>query len=120
MPDHIHILLTPNESLEKAVQLVKGGFSYRAKTEFGRQGEVWQKGFSDYRIRDKDWERHLKYIRMNPVRARLSLEPEDYLYGFHTGSLVMDAVPQRLKPLDFCGNNGGAEVPPLQSLIERR
>jgi putative transposase len=31
MPDHLHLLLTPalEISLERAVQLIKGGFSYR-------------------------------------------------------------------------------------------
>ena len=81
MPDHIHILLTPNDSLEKAVQSIKGGFSYRIKKEFGWQEEVWQKGFSDHRIRDmNDWVRHLEYIRMNPVKANLCREPEEYLW----------------------------------------
>jgi len=33
MPDHFHLLITPAHevSLEKAVQLIKGGFSFRAK-----------------------------------------------------------------------------------------
>jgi putative transposase len=117
MPDHIHLLLTPTDSLEKAVQQIKGGFSYRVKKELSWQGEVWQKGFSDHRIRDiQDWNRHLEYIRMNPVRAKLCIEPEKYLYGSHTGSLEMDAVPQRLKPLLFCDDPGGAEAPPLQKI----
>jgi hypothetical protein len=34
------------------MQLIKGGFSYRLKREFGYQGEVWQRGFSEVRIRD--------------------------------------------------------------------
>jgi len=115
MPDHIHLLLTPNESLERSIQQIKGGFSYKVKKELEWQGEVWQKGFSDHRIRDpEDWQRHLDYIRMNPVKARLCIEPEEYLYGSHTGSLVMDAVPQRLKPLDFCSSDGRAEARPLQ------
>ena len=35
MPNHFHLLLTPaaDISLEKALQLIKGGFSYRAKRE---------------------------------------------------------------------------------------
>ncbi|HEV7550877.1 MAG TPA: transposase, partial [Candidatus Angelobacter sp.] len=43
MPDHIHLLLALDQmvSVEKAVQLVKGGFSYRAKKELGYQGEIW-------------------------------------------------------------------------------
>ena len=34
MPDHLHLLLTPTEdvSFEKAVQFIKGGFSFRLKS----------------------------------------------------------------------------------------
>lgn len=117
MPDHIHLLLTPKDSLEVAVQKLKGGFSYRAKRELGWQGEVWQRGFSDHRIRDaKDWDRHVEYIRMNPVKARLCTAPVEYKYGSDAGVLEMDTVPQRLKPLNVVVDNGGAEAPPLQSL----
>ena len=64
MPDHIHVLLTPITSLEKAVQFIKGGFSYRAKKELGSHLEVWQKGFSDHRIRDaSDYRLHQIYIQ---------------------------------------------------------
>jgi len=31
MPDHFHLLITPTSALEHAVQLVKGGFSFRVK-----------------------------------------------------------------------------------------
>jgi putative transposase len=36
MPNHFHLLLTPATKipLEKALQFIKGGFSYRAKREF--------------------------------------------------------------------------------------
>ncbi len=119
MPDHVHLLLTPTESLEKTVQQIKGGFSYRVKKELNWNDEVWQKGFSDHRIRDiGDWNQHLQYIRMNPVRARLCIEPEEYSYGSHSGVLVLDEIPQRLKPLTFCANDGGAEAPPLQRSID--
>src|SRR5258707_143931 len=42
MPDHIHVLLTlPGDlTVEKAAQLIKGGFSFRAKKELGFAGEV--------------------------------------------------------------------------------
>ncbi len=45
MPDHVHALLTPLTSLEKAVQFIKGGFSFRARKELGSNMEVWQQGF---------------------------------------------------------------------------
>jgi putative transposase len=52
MPDHFHLLLTPTLTLERALQLIKGGFSFRAKKELGFGGEIWEKSFYDRRIRD--------------------------------------------------------------------
>jgi putative transposase len=77
MPDHIHILLTPLTSLEKAVQFIKGGFSFRAKKELGSTMEVWQKGFQDHRVRDAgDYAQHVRYIRENPApTVRLKPHP---------------------------------------------
>ena len=48
MPNHVHILMTvPGEtSLEKAMQLIKGSFSFRANEELGFRGEIWQRGYS--------------------------------------------------------------------------
>ena len=43
MPDHFHLLITPVLSLERALQLIKGGFSYRAKKELGFIGEIWER-----------------------------------------------------------------------------
>ena len=42
MPDHVHLLLTVDGkmTIEKAMQLIKGRFSYRLKKEFGYLGEV--------------------------------------------------------------------------------
>lgn len=40
MPNHVHALVTPaaDVSLEKCVQYIKGGFSFRAKKELGFAG----------------------------------------------------------------------------------
>ena len=49
MPEHIHLLLTPqNTTLERAVGLIKGGFSHQIGSKF----PVWQKGFTDRRARN--------------------------------------------------------------------
>jgi putative transposase len=84
MPNHVHILLTipGSATIEKAMQLIKGGFSFRAKKELGFQGEIWQRGFSDVRIVDESsLLQHRAYIDNNPVRAGLAGVPEDYPYG---------------------------------------
>ena len=43
MPDHIHMLLAPRPTvaLERAMQFVKGGFSYRLSKTTGSRMEVW-------------------------------------------------------------------------------
>src|SRR5213082_1051794 len=52
MPDHSPFLLPPLTSLEEASHFIKWGFSYRGKKDLGSNMEVWQKGFSDHRVRD--------------------------------------------------------------------
>ncbi len=99
MPDHIHVLLTPKTNLEKAVQFIKGGFSYRTRKELGSNMEIWQKGFSDHRIRDAgDYLHHVSYVRENPVRKHLCERAEDYLYSSARAEFELDPVPQGLKP----------------------
>jgi putative transposase len=99
MPDHIYILLTPKTSLEKAVQFIKGGFSYRAKKELGSNMEVWQKGFSDHRVRDaNDYRLHQIYIQQNPVRKNLCGLAEEYPYSSACGQYELAPAPQGLKP----------------------
>jgi putative transposase len=87
MPDHLHLLLTPAAeiTLERAMQLIKGGFSYRlGKTgpANAKRGLVWQESFTNHRIRDeRDYAQHGDYIRLNPVRARLVEAPQLYPYS---------------------------------------
>jgi putative transposase len=85
MPDHLHLLMTiPSDmTIEKAMQLVKGGFSYRLRKEYGFQGEVWQRGFSEVRVNDKQsWLRYREYIGQNPVKAGLVDSAEQYPYSY--------------------------------------
>lgn len=95
MPDHLHLLISPSETLEKSVQLIKGGFSFRAKRELDWKFDIWQPGFTDHRIRgEEDWKRHLEYIRSNPIEARLV--EDAVLYEFMGFPEI--AFPQGLKP----------------------
>jgi len=79
MPDHIHLLLTPTGiTLERSIQLIKGGFSHRLASNL----PIWQRGFTDRRMRDRDdFLTHRTYLHDNPVRAHLCQCPEDYPYS---------------------------------------
>lgn len=101
MPDHFHSLITPasDVSLEKAMQLIKGGFSFRVKRELGSQLEIWQEGFTEHRVKGvEDFEQHAIYIRENPVRAHLVQTASEYPYSSAASGVELDPVPPWLKP----------------------
>jgi putative transposase len=101
MPDHIHLLLTPaeNVSLEKAMQYIKGGFSFQLKSAF----DVWERSFKEHRIKDgQDYTHHLRYIEQNPVRANLSPTAQEFPYS-SASSQQIDPKP---RVLPFGGSVG--------------
>jgi len=101
MPDHFHLLLTPSQgtTLERVMQFIKGGFSYRVGKELDLKMEIWERGYVDHRIRDlTDFINHVEYIRMNPIEAGFASAPADYPYGSAHAGFDLDPVPQGLKP----------------------
>jgi putative transposase len=83
MRNHLHALLTiaDDMSIEKAMQLIKGGFSFRAKKELGFTKEIWQRGFSDVRVTDEErFRSHQQYIYDNPVKAGMVTSADEYPY----------------------------------------
>jgi putative transposase len=101
MPDHLHLLVTLpcGTTIEKAMQLIKGGFSYRLKKEYGFQGEIWQRGFSEVRVNnEQSFMKHREYIAQNPVKAGLVDTAEQYPYGY---TFLAKRKNQGLKPTFF-------------------
>jgi len=97
MLDHFHLIVTPavDLTLEKVMQFIKGGFSFRIKKEHGFFGEVWQTSFYDRRVRDfEEYQRLRDYVHSNPARRGL---PEDYECT-SVRRCDLDPLPQRLKP----------------------
>jgi len=103
MPDHFHTLLTPAETvaLERAVQFIKGGSAHTLREKLLYKFPIWQRGFSDHRIRDAaDYEQHVRYLTNNPVKKHLAASPPEYPWSSASGAFRMDEVPQGLKPLN--------------------
>ncbi len=101
MPDHFHLLLTPAEEvpLEKAIQYIKGGFSFRARKELDFQGLIWGASFTNHRIRDEhDYKQHRIYIRQNPVKRFLVETEESFPYSSACAGSAVDPAPPWLKP----------------------
>ncbi|MGC2185753.1 MAG: transposase [Terriglobales bacterium] len=102
MRDHIHLLLAPKPAvtLERAMQFIKGGYSHRFMKETASRMEIWQRSFTNHRIHDwTDFEKHRRYIHLNPVRAGLVEFPQDYPYSSAHAGFAIDEALQRLKPV---------------------
>ncbi|HEX4002842.1 MAG TPA: transposase [Candidatus Acidoferrales bacterium] len=101
MPDHFHLLLTPapDVSLEKCLQYIKGGFSYRARKELDFTQDIWQQSFTEHRVKDAaDYERHREYIWRNPVKRFLVERAALFPYSSAYAGAQIDAAPPWLKP----------------------
>lgn len=95
MPDHLHLLLTPaaEVSLERAMQFIKGGFSFRLKSKL----TVWERGFNESQVLTPEkYTACRSYIEMNPVRKRFVNMPEDYPYSSAAGN-ELDEAPAHLR-----------------------
>jgi putative transposase len=115
MPDHFHVLLSPGveTTLERAVQFIKGGSAKRIREALEFRFPVWQRGFSDHRVRDAaDFDLHVRYIEQNPVKRGYCATASEFRWCSVAGSCPLDATPQGLKPLSRANPFGTAEAVP--------
>jgi putative transposase len=93
MSDHLHVLLTPAETttVEKAMQMIKGGSAHRIGIEKPQTFPIWHSGFHDRWMRDaEEYRGSKKYIEQNPVEAKLVERPEDYGLSSANGNYSLD------------------------------
>ena len=105
MLDHFHLILSPTGiTLERAMQCVKGGFSFQLNKHLKAKRDIWQPSFADRRVRDSvEYARYKDYIWQNPVKRCLVRTAEEYPYSAAHPSFrgSLDPVPQRLKPISL-------------------
>ncbi len=97
MPNHVHLLLTPQVSVSKLLGSLKAATAKRANLLLHRTGQpFWQDESYDHLIRNGDefW-RIQRYIENNPVTACLAARPEDYVWS----SAVRPERPPQAKGL---------------------
>lgn len=64
----------------------------------GRKGEVWQRGFTDRRIRDAaDFDAHRKYVHEIPVKRGLVEHASNYRYSSAYPGFKIDSWPSAVK-----------------------
>jgi len=96
MPDHLHLLVTvpPEVGIEKLMQYIKGGYSFRAARELEYRQEIWQRGFDDQWITCEEAFVEAKhYVLHNPVKAGLAVTPQEFHFCSSFPGWEVDAAP---------------------------
>jgi len=92
MPEHVHILIQPFPKTETEYWSI-GSIMHSIKSYSSKQipkamlhiGKVWQDGRYDEMIRtEEEFNNKWEYIRQNPVKAGLSITPEEYPFLWET------------------------------------
>jgi len=81
MPDHVHVIFTPYEQwpISEIMKRVKGNSSRKINVLLGQRGTLWQDESFDRIVRQyEDLRKKCEYVAMNPVRAGLCNDPNDY------------------------------------------
>ncbi|HTT10426.1 MAG TPA: transposase [Burkholderiaceae bacterium] len=94
MPDHVHLLVTPetDDGLSRFMQALGRRYVRWFNDRHRRTGTLWEGRFRSTVIAaDRYLLACMRYIELNPVRAGLSGGPADYRwssYGHHVGRSV--------------------------------
>jgi REP element-mobilizing transposase RayT len=81
MPNHVHVLVTPlgDRSLSGIVHSWKSYTATQANKMLERNGKFWYEDYFDRFVRDEDhFAAIVNYIHLNPVKAGLCANPEDW------------------------------------------
>ncbi len=111
LPDHMHCIWTlpvGDADFSTRWRLIKSGFSKalpnterrsKVRIEAGERG-IWQRHFWEHYIRDDvDFQRHVDYVHVNPLKHGFVERVIDWPYSsFHR------YLAQEIYPADWCGD----------------
>ncbi len=83
MPNHWHALVVPGANcsrpLAEIMKRVKGRTALRIRRHLGNTGPFWQREWFDRWMRNEaEFEKTVRYIRANPVKAGLATQWQDH------------------------------------------
>ncbi len=121
MPNHVHLILVPKtaDGLSRALSLTHRSYAGVLNARRKRTGHFWQGRFGCVAM---DGEHHmaaLRYLLLNPVRARLASKPEDWpwssaralLKGKPDGLTDVKGLREQFgDPRSFLGDMPGLEM----------
>ncbi|HYW41961.1 MAG TPA: transposase [Bryobacteraceae bacterium] len=82
MPNHVHLLVTPQVFTPRWLGPLKGFTAHEANRILGTTGQpFWQDESYDHLVKEGEFDRIRQYIERNPVKAGLVLQPEEFCWS---------------------------------------
>lgn len=92
MPDHIHLFVRigVEQKLDQYIRLMKQGLTKRIQ-EMEQVDRVWKPGFFDHVMRSSEsYSEKWDYVRLNPVRAGLVADSNEWKFQGEMESIFFD------------------------------
>ncbi len=109
MPNHVHLVVVPDDEtgLRGALAEAHRRYTTAINRREGWRGHLWQERFHSFPMDDEHLVVAVRYVELNPVRARLVLTPEAWRWssaGAHAAGRSDGLVAgRRQPPLDGVG-----------------
>lgn len=83
MPNHVHIIAVPRDGdgLGQTFRYVHRQYTGYVNARLRVTGHLWQGRFSSVAMDEQHLHAALRYVALNPVRARLVAKPEDWQWS---------------------------------------
>ena len=83
MPNHVHVVAVPyrENSLAKLFSDVHRRYTRRINFREGWRGHLWQERFHSFVMDEQYLLATVRYVELNPVRARLCKRPEEWRWS---------------------------------------
>jgi len=98
MGNHYHLMVeTPEPNIGLGMRWLNSVYSHRYNQRHGRIGHLFQRRYGDSVLLEDDHVREVvRYIPLNPVRARLCKQAEDYRWSSYAATLGLARRPRFL------------------------
>ena len=95
MSNHVHFIVTPADknNLAEFFRIVHVRYSHYKNLQWQRSGQLWQGRFYSCVLSETHLLRAVRYVEMNPVRAKLVQYPWEYFWSSSRQHLEIEASP---------------------------
>ncbi len=95
MPNHIHAVVVPEatDSLSQFFARLHQRYARLINLKYDWQGHLWQERYYSVPMDESHTIAALRYVELNPVRAKLAVAPEDWAWSSARGNLGISDDP---------------------------